>query len=141
MFARGAPEPDTDADPGPEQPDRVEFLWACIALFDGDWSKAALERPAVYAPQLPDLYTVEEARGRVRQRMRDAIPPALVSLADLLPAHERTRRLTAGEPPTARTRYRSAWTSTLMACLELAKQGELVAEQLEHARLPAFIAR
>ncbi|MGI4944014.1 MAG: hypothetical protein ACRYHQ_26235 [Janthinobacterium lividum] len=47
VFVRGAPEPDTEADPGAGQPDRVDLLWARIALFDGDWSEPALELRAV----------------------------------------------------------------------------------------------
>ena len=111
----------------------------CIALFDGDWSTAAaIGLPAVYAPRALDLYTVEEARNRVRQRMRDALPAASMSLADLLPQQKMNYRLAAQDPSPAHTRHRSAWTSTLMACLEMAKQGELQVEQLEHATLPAF---
>ena len=138
VFTRGAPGPGAATQAQPEPVDRVEFLWACIALFDGDWSKTAIELPAVYAPRAPDLYTVEEARDRIRHVMQCAIPPVLVLLADLLPPQEHNRRLVAQEPPPAQTRHRSAWTSTLMACLELTKQGELVVEQLEDAALPTF---
>lgn len=138
VFARGISEPGIAIRSEPGHLDRVEFLWACIALFDGDWSMAALNLPAVYAPRLQDLYRVEDARDRVRQLMQDTTSTTLVPLAQLLPPEERSRRLTERAEPTARIRYRSAWTSTLMACLELAKQGQLVIEQLEDAALPAF---
>ena len=138
VFGRGAPEPGTATQPEPGHLDRVEFLWACIALFDGDWSTAALDLPAIYAPRPPDLYRVEDARDRVRSLMQEVPPTTQVSLADLLPPDERAHRLVAQVKPPDRTRHRSAWTSTLMACLEMAKQGELVIEQPEDAALPAF---
>ncbi len=141
VFGRGASQPGTAAPLQPDNLDRVEFLWACIALFEGAWSAPALDRPAVYAPRLPNLYRVEDALGRVRNLMQDVPPTAQVSLADLLPPDERTRRFVAQEEPSIRTRHRSAWTSTLVACLELAKQGKLVIEQLENAALPVFRGR
>ena len=141
VFERGVPEPGTATQPEPGHLDRIEFLWACIALFDGDWSTATLDVPDVYAPRPQDLYRVEDARDQIRQFMQGAAPTALVPLVHLLPPEERSRRLTAQVAPLARTRHRSAWTSTLMACLELAKQGELMAEQLDDAALPVFRGR
>ncbi|MGI4748463.1 MAG: segregation and condensation protein A [Janthinobacterium lividum] len=138
VIGRGASEPDTATRAEPGHLDRVEFLWACIALFVGDWSTAAIDLPAVYVPRPQDLYRVEDARDRVRKLMQDVVPTDMVSLARLLPLGERSRQLVAQAEPTARIRHRSAWTSTLIACLELAKQGELVIEQLENAALPAF---
>ena len=127
MFARGAPEPGTAARAEPERLDRVEFLWACIALFDGDWSRATLELPAVYAPRRPDLHTVEDARARIRQHLADqdgftgAIPMSV-----LLPRQERERPREERLHPQNLIRHRSAWTSTLMACLEMTRQGKLL---------------
>ncbi len=141
VFKRGASPLGTAARLQPENLDRVEFLWACIALFEGDWSAPALDRPVVYAPRLPNLYRVEDARNRVRNLMQDVPPTTQVSLVDLLPPDERTRRFIVQAEPPEQTRHRSAWTSTLMACLELARQGELVIEQLEDAVLPVFRAR
>ena len=136
VFARGDLGPGEATRPDPEPLNWAEFLWACIALFDGDWSKAAIGLSAVYVPRPPDLYTVEEARDQVRHVTQSAIPSVLVSLAELLPPQERNRWLPDGTEPPVRARHRSAWTSTLMACLELTKQRELKVEQLEHAALP-----
>lgn len=57
----------------------------------------------------------------MRQLMQDAGRTILVSLADPLPPDERSGRATAQAEPPVRIRYRSAWSSTLMACLEMAK--------------------
>ena len=130
VFARGAPEPGTVAQLQPELLDRVEFLWASVALFDGDWSKAMLELPAVYAPRRPDLHTVEDARARIRQHLadQDGVTGAF-SLWALLPRQERERRRDERLHSQNLIRHRSAWTSTLMACLEMTRQGELLIDE------------
>ena len=140
VFARGAPQAGSPARSESGTGDRVEFLWACIALFEGDWSKAALALADVYVPRPADVYTVEDARTRVRRHMADAPSAVQVSLADLLPQQEIDRPLASREDPAIRTRHRSAWSSTLMACLEMAKQGELAVEQLSSAEMPGFRA-
>ena len=141
VFAHGAPQAGSSAPSESETRDRVEFLWACIALFEGDWSSSALALSGVYDPRPADVYTVEDARARVRRHMADATPAAHVSLADLPPQQEINRPLASREDPAIRTRHRSAWSSTLMACLKMAKQGELAVEQPEHSALPAFRGR
>ncbi len=120
--------------------DRVEFLWACIALFDGDWSRATLELPAVYAPRRPDLHTVEDARARIRQHLadQDGFTEAFPLWA-LLPRQERERPRDERLHPQNLIRHRSGWTSTLMACLEMTRQGELlIGEQAADGAITVF---
>lgn len=45
--------------------DRIEFLWGCLAVFDGNWGVMPVETP-FYAPVQLDLFSVEDARTRVR---------------------------------------------------------------------------
>lgn len=138
VFARGAPEMDSLLRPEGRTGDRVEFLWACIALFEGDWSPPALTLTAIYVPRPPDLYSIDDARERIRRHMAEAMPTDRVSLADLLPLQEIDRLLEAQADRGVRIRHRSAWSSTLMACLEMAKQGELAVEQSAYTELPGF---
>ena len=76
------------------------------------------------------LYSVAEPILRVRRRMAapagDAASDPSVPLAALLPAQESDRPREQRQQPAHWLWHRSAWTSTLMACLELAKQGELL---------------
>ncbi len=127
VFTRGAPGPSAAARPEPELLDRVEFLWACIALFDGDWARPMTEPVGVYAPSMPDLHTVEDARARIRQHLadQDGFTEALPLWA-LLPRQERERPRDKRLHPQNLIRHRSGWTSTLMACLEMTRQGELL---------------
>ncbi|MBN8925100.1 MAG: segregation/condensation protein A [Rhodospirillales bacterium] len=121
VFARGCPEiVGTLLEPA-HQLDVVEFLWASLALFE----------------EAPDL-AIEEDR------------PARVVLHDVITARARILQLLAGEaegallacflpepPDTPETdrqralRRRSAWASTLVAGLELAREGGLVLLQEE----------
>jgi segregation and condensation protein A len=117
VFARGLPEIfGVSVDAG-QAIDRVEFLWASMALFDDPETP---ETAPVYRPPLfPDLYSVAEARARILQRLVDR--PEGGSLDMLLPE-------TAGATRSI-LRQRSGWSSTLVASLELAKQGDVVLEQ------------
>lgn len=94
--------------------DGVEFLWATVMLLDGDLPKAG--RTDVYRPTWMDLHTVPEARDRIRRLLADA--GEAMMLEAMLPAAAR-----AG--PSDGMRRRSGWTSTFVASLELAKQGEV----------------
>ena len=138
VFARGGAQAGPPARAEPGTGDRIEFLWACVALFEGDWSKPALAPACLHVPPPADVYSVEEARARVGRHMADATPAARVPLADLLPQQEIDRPPASREEPATRTLHRSAWSSTLTACLELAKQGDLTAAQEENAALPIF---
>ncbi|MFW6683838.1 hypothetical protein [Komagataeibacter intermedius] len=57
-----APEADESAQ---WEVDRIEFLWGCLAVFDGNWGVMPVETP-FYAPVQLDLFSVEDARMRVR---------------------------------------------------------------------------
>jgi segregation and condensation protein A len=103
----------------------IEFLWASLALFDD------LETPetrAQYRPRPIELYAVAEARDRIRRRLAET--PDGASLDRFLPDPSDPLK-----PPEnaalADLRRRSAWSSTFVAGLELAKQGEVVLEQGE----------
>ena len=136
VFARGAPEPNHHQPPAGQEGDRIGFLWACLGLFEEAWP-AGTAVEAVYAPKVPDLFSVEEARVRVRERLADHQKD--VGLEALVP--DEVRRLPPAQnalDPEAHIRRRSAWTSTLVACLEMAKQGEVSVEQVSAETMPMF---
>lgn len=120
-FARGRSEPVGEAATGPIEVDMIAFLWACLAQFD-DPAEAADTRPTYRIPAL-DLYSVPEARERIL-RLLSASDTSL-TLDQLLPEPSEEP---AVHPP-SNLRRRSAWTSTFVAGLELARQGELVCAQ------------
>lgn len=129
IHVYGAPGPDAIAKQPPEwEIDRIEFLWGCLAVFDGNWGVPPPEPH--YVPVQLDLFSVEDARVRVRHSLAAASGP--VTLDRMLPVPAREGE---GCPP---MRRRSAWTSTFTACLELVKQGEASAVQDQPQRLPAF---
>jgi segregation and condensation protein A len=94
--------------------DVIEFLWASMALF-GDGG-ALGDVSGVYRPPVRELYSVAEARARILQRLSEA--SAGLALDHLLPDE------VAGDEMPA-LRKRGAWASTLIAGLELAKQGDV----------------
>lgn len=97
--------------------DVVEFLWASMALFDDPETP---ETAPVYRPPLfPDLYSVAEARARILQRLLDR--PQGGPFDMLLPEPAGATR--------SILRQRSGWSSTLLASLELAKQGDVMLGQ------------
>ena len=114
VFGRGAGEGLRTPFGNNAQVDAVEFLWATVTLLDGDLPKAG--RAAVYRPTWIDLHTVPEARDRIRRLLAGA--GEAMTLEALLPAAARPG------PPDG-MRRRSGWTSTFVASLELAKQGEV----------------
>lgn len=131
VFARGRPEVFGLAADADLAIDVIEFLWACMALFEDG---TAASRSAVYRPIARNLPTVGEARARIRHLL--AALPNGASLARFLP-----------EPvtPSAKTwfetlRRRSAWATTFAAGLELAKEAEIVMTQ-EQDFQPIHVAR
>lgn len=121
VFARGQPEVfGIAADAGPAI-DVIEFLWASMALFDDAFRPAAAED--TYRPPHFDLYTVADARERILQLLTGA--PDGLPLCRLLPEPEAASE---GTPKSA-LRRRSGWSSTFVASLELARQGEVGLEQ------------
>ena len=120
VFARGAPEmlgalAETD-----HQLDVIEFLWATIELLD-DGDDPGTE--ALYRPFTLDIHKVSEARERILQRVVQAAERQL--LQDLVPA------ASSFDPADAKAvqRYKSGWTTTFTAALEMAKQGDVVLVQ------------
>jgi segregation and condensation protein A len=98
--------------------DVIEFLWASLALFD---DAGPPETSTVYRPVRPALYTATDARDRILRRLENA--PDGARLDQLLPD------LAAMPEAHAAVRRRSAWSSTFIASLELARQGEVVLGQ------------
>jgi len=113
VFARGRSEPVGEPELGPIEIDMIAFLWACLAQFD-DPADAADTRPT---------YRIPEARERILRLLAASDTP--LTLDQLLPE---SGQEPAVSPPT-KLRRRSAWTSTFVAGLELARQGELVFDQ------------
>jgi len=121
VFARGRPEPLGLLTETRHQVDVIEFLWASLALFGDDGAGA--DTASRYQPRRWDLHPVPEARDRIVRLLGEG--PDGRSLDHLLPEQggdvgDRTRTM---------LKRRSAWTSTFVACLELAKQGEVGLEQ------------
>jgi segregation and condensation protein A len=121
VFPRGQPECLGQAPETQYTVDVVEFLWASLALFDGD--RTAVDTTAVYTPPWFDLHSVAAARTRILQHL--AGTPDGVPLARLLPP-----ALPREESPARTTLHRrSAWSSTLLASLELTRLGSVVLHQ------------
>ena len=122
VFARGRPEPLGLLAETRHQVDVIEFLWASLALFDEDGAGA--DQASRYQPQRWDLHPVPEARERILRLLGQAGEGR--ALGALLPA-----AAMEGSTPETALRRRSGWTSSFVASLELAKQGEVVLEQGE----------
>ena len=113
VFERGM----TDADDGAVPlADITELLRACLRL---------LERPVqerVYRPAPPPLWRVPAALAQLRQVLT-TWPPEGLTLAQLMPSPE--------QGGTSKLQRRAALASTLMAGLELAREGTLGLDQNE----------
>jgi segregation and condensation protein A len=124
VFARGLPEVfGVSVEAGPAI-DVIEFLWPSLALFDDDAAPpdtTLLYRP----PPRPDLHTVAEARERILRQLAET--PEGGPLVRFLPEMPETETVGAQSLPALRRR--SAWSSTFVAGLELAKQGEVALGQ------------
>jgi segregation and condensation protein A len=105
----------------------IEFLWASLALFD-DPERA--ETATLYPPRPFELYSVAEARDRILRRLAEI--PEGAPLERLLPEAPINAQ---GEART-KLRRRSAWASSFLAGLELAKQGDVVMRQRDPAFTP-----
>jgi segregation and condensation protein A len=121
VFARGLPEWFGTTVGNPPVLDGIEFLWASMALFDDDLPGA--DTTTRYRPQWWDLYTIADARARILRRLAET--PAGRLLHTLLP----DAAYPADADAPAGLRRRSAWASTFVAGLELAKQGDVVLRQ------------
>lgn len=133
VFGRGKPEVlGVSVEPTPDL-DIIEFLWASLALFDD--GEPAPDTTTGYSPPRLPLYPLGEARTRILRLLAEASGEAtfeqlLPALSDVADSSASTRAL----------RRRSAWSSTLIASLELAKQGDVVVAQ-EGLFQPIHLAR
>lgn len=123
VFARGQPEWVGTAFELAHQVDGVEFLWASLALFDD----APAAETAIYRPPLTKLHDVAAAQGRIL-RLLAGLPDG-APLQRFLP--EPPGDADAESEAWRRLRRRSAWATTLVAGLELAKQGDLMLGQIQ----------
>jgi segregation and condensation protein A len=110
VFGRGVAEPAAGAVP---LADITELLRACLKLL------ALPARERVYRPNPPPLWRVPEALDRMRRLLPDL--PDGAPLAHFLPL--------VGEGPAAALQRRAALASTLMAGLELSREGALALDQ------------
>ena len=121
MFARGQPEILGTCLAEEAEVDVVELLWAAMPLFDDDPPQA--DTAAQYQPHWLDLHSIADARLRILRLLAEA--PDGRPLDELLPE----RAEAAAAQTQSVSKRRSAWTSTFVAGLELAKQGEIVLGQ------------
>ncbi|MDX5929780.1 segregation and condensation protein A [Acidiphilium acidophilum] len=124
VFARGRSEAIGGVICGSVEVDMIAFLWACLERFD-DPADAVDTRPIYRLPAL-DLYGIPEARDRILRRLADS--EAALRLDQLLPGPDQQ---TAQPKTETRLRQRSAWSSTFVASLELARQGDVALAQAE----------
>jgi len=122
VFPRGQPEVMGIGTTTLHQVDVVEFLWASLALLDDDLPPP--DTAPRYRPVWLDLHLVPDARDRILRHTAGRTGPC--RLDQLLPDASEP-----GAAPESVLRGRSRWTSTLIASLELAKQGEVVLAQEE----------
>ena len=122
VFPRGRPELMGIGTATLHQVDVVEFLWASLALLDDDLPPPGTE--ARYRPAWLDLHAIPDARKRILRRLADHPDPC--RLEQLMPDAS-----APSETPESALRGRSRWTSTFVASLELAKQGDVALEQKE----------
>jgi segregation and condensation protein A len=121
VFARGAPEWLGTTLATAHQADVVSFLWASLALFDD--GARDVDTGIVYRPPWHDLHSLLDARQRILAVL-DTLPDG-ASLERFLPDPDAVR----DNPAPAALRWRSAWASTLLAGLELARHGDIAMSQ------------
>jgi segregation and condensation protein A len=121
VFARGQPEVFGVSVDAEQSVDVIEFLWASLALFDVGAGES--DTPSVYRPPLRlELHTVADARQRILQQL--AANPEGGPLDRFLP-----EPLIMEHKSRPALRQRSAWSSTFVASLGLARQGEAALQQ------------
>jgi segregation and condensation protein A len=129
VFCRGQPEGvGSSVTPAPEI-DVIEFLWAAMALFDDDLpaiDTAARPPPPWLDPRYLALHSIADARARIFRLL--AAAPEGCALAALLPDFPPAEPESGQKNPPG-PRRRSAWSSTFVASLELARDGAIVLTQ------------
>jgi len=121
VFVRGQPEIMGLSLVAEHEVGVIEFLWAAMALFDDD--RPDPDTAPRYRPHWLDLHSIPDARLRIMRLLAERTDGQ--TLDRLLP--ERTAGVEGGTETALRRR--SAWTSTCVASLELAKQGEVGLQQ------------
>ncbi|MBN8908207.1 MAG: segregation/condensation protein A, partial [Rhodospirillales bacterium] len=111
VFARGSPE----LSPSGRVGDLTELLRACLVAL-----RVPEEQAAAFRPRPPPLWRASDALSRLRQLL--GVLPDGSSLQAFLP------QLAAEEPDSA-LRARAALSSTLIAGLELTRDGVLALDQ------------
>lgn len=124
VFGRGQPEAVGRVTSGRIEIDMIAFLWACLAQL-GDPADA-IDTSATYRIDALDLHSIPQARDRILRLLADT--GGALGLDQLLPVATED----SPAPPPTTLRRRSAWTSTFVAGLELARQGALILDQDEH---------
>ena len=121
VFGRGMPDRAAGSRDVRPEVDVVELLWACLALFDDD--DQGTDTTTAYQPRPLALHSVADARVRILRRLAATV--AGQTLGQLLP------HAPAAQDGASRSNVmaRSAWTSTFVASLELAKQGDVALAQ------------
>jgi segregation and condensation protein A len=123
VFARGQPEVVGTEFGLHHQVDVIEFLWACAAQFDDDADRVGTSTP--YRPGRLALWTVLDARQRILQLLAETSDDA--PFERFLPVLAAPAETTLPTPLSLRRR--SAVASTLMAGLELAREGLVTLHQ------------
>ena len=119
-FARGRPEMFGVASETATL-DVIEFLWSSLALFDDDIPET--DAAPVYLPRRFALHTIAAARERILLRL--AAVPEGGALERFLP--DPTTIAASGSLQALQRR--SAWASTFVASLELARHGDVAVAQ------------
>lgn len=123
VFARGQPEVVGTEFGLHHEVDVIEFLWACAAQFEDDADLIDTGTP--YHPARLALWTALDARQRILQLLAETSDDA--PLERFLPALDPAARVTTSPSPSLRRR--SAVASTLIAGLELAREGVVTLHQ------------
>jgi len=121
VFGRGMPEGVAVSRNAHPEIDVVEFLWACLSLFEDD--EQATDTTTSYQRRPLALHSVADARSRILKRLAATVDGQTLSqfLPHVPPAEDSASR--------SEVMARSAWSSTFTASLELAKQGEVTLAQ------------
>ena len=121
VFARGQPELTGTTIETATEVDVIGFLWACMDRFEA--AAGDLDTTAVYTPPWRNLHTVSAAQERILKVLAET--PEGAPLDRLLPEPPRP----GATPERAALLRRSAWSSTLVASLELTRQGTVTLQQ------------
>jgi segregation and condensation protein A len=123
VFPRGQPEVIGTEIGTTHQVDVIEFLWACLAQFQDDGD--SIDSTTPYRPARLALWTVPDARERILQLLAAFSDDA--PLDQFLPRFDTQAEATPATP--LPLRRRSAVASTLIAGLELAREGRVTLHQ------------